>query len=181
MLTDELARAQVRSRSQLTSSYHTSSTTQSDNLYSIYAMADSQYSKLIDSIPTFSGNPHENINQWLGIVSLKFYIIGYDSRQKCRFIPQYLTGSALQWYLAHCSELSSWDKELAAITSAFPDLITTSRDMNLKLLRDRKQADTEPFIDYYTSIIDLCRKHAHNMPDIQIDRLAKSWDENYIV
>jgi hypothetical protein len=40
--------------------------------------------------------------------------------------------------------------------------------MNLKMLRNRKQADTEPFTEYYTSIIDLCRKHDPAMSDSQI-------------
>ena len=40
--------------------------------------------------------------------------------------------------------------------------------MNIKLLRDRKQGNDESFIDYYTSIVDPCRKHAAEMPDVQI-------------
>ncbi|CAF2802529.1 unnamed protein product [Rotaria sp. Silwood2] len=182
MLADELARAQARAaiqaeernvrhenRSRLQPTlHHTSSTTHYDTLSSIARMEDHQYSQIINSIPTFSGTPHENINDWLDIVSLKFDIIGYASRQKRRFIPQYLAGNALKWHLVHRNELSSWDDYVAAITSAFPRLITTSRDMNLKLLRDRKQGDAERFIDYYTSIIDLCRKHAVDMTDIQI-------------
>ena len=50
-------------------------------------MEEHQHCKIIDSIPIFSGQSNENIKDWLEIVSLKFDIIGYDSRQKRRFIP----------------------------------------------------------------------------------------------
>ena len=74
----------------------------------------------------------------------------------------------MKWHLLHRNELYSWDDYLGVLTSAFPHLITTSRDMNLKLLRDRKQGNDESFIDYYTSTVDLCCKHAADMPDVQI-------------
>ena len=180
MLADELARDQARAaiqaeersarheaRSRLTLP-HSISPTQPDPFSSITAMEDHHYNTILDSIPVFSGTPHENIAEWLDIVNLKFDIIGYDSRQKRRFIPQYLAGNALKWHLLHRNDLSSWDDYLGALTPAFPLLITTSRDMNLKLLRDRKQSNDESFIDYYTSIVNLCRKHAAEMPDVQI-------------
>ena len=131
-------------------------------------MEDHHYNKILDSIPVFLGTSHENIAEWLNVVNLKFDIIEYNSRQKCRFIPQYLAGNALKWHLLHRDELSSWDDYLGALTSAFPHLITTSRDMNLKLLRGGKQGNDKSFIDYYTSIVDLCCKHAAEMPDVQI-------------
>jgi len=132
------------------------------------SMEDPQYRNIIDSIPTFSGESRENINDWLEIISLKFDILGYDSRQKRRFIPQYLAGNALKWHLAHRDHLSSWDDYVQAITSAFPRLIITSRDMNLTMLRERKQGDTECFTEYYTSVSDLCRKYDPDMTDLQI-------------
>ncbi|CAF4931371.1 unnamed protein product, partial [Rotaria sp. Silwood1] len=131
-------------------------------------MEEQQYSKIIDSIPVFSGQSKEDIKEWLEIVSLKFDIIGYDARQKRRFIPQYLTRNALKWHLAHRDELSSWTKYTNPIIAAFPHAITTSRDLNLQLLKDRKQGDNEPFTEYYGSIIDLCRKHDSDMTDLQI-------------
>ena len=67
----------------------------------------------------FSGQSNENIKDWLEIVSLKFDIIGYDSRQKRRFIAQYLTENALKWHLTHRDDLLSWDDYTTAITSAF--------------------------------------------------------------
>ncbi|CAF0940209.1 unnamed protein product [Rotaria sordida] len=164
---ERIARHEARSRSKSPSQLM-STDSRVDISRSTTIMEGPQYSKIIDSIPTFSGDPHENINDWLDIISLKFDIIGYDSRQKRRFIPQYLAGNALKWHLAHREELSSWNEYLNAITSAFPPLITTSRDMNLKMLRDRKQADTEPFINYYTSVVALCQKHVSDMPDDQI-------------
>ena len=42
-------------------------------------MEDHHYSKILDSIPIFSGILHQNIAERLDIVSLKFDIIGYDS------------------------------------------------------------------------------------------------------
>lgn len=130
-------------------------------------MEDQQYSKIIDSIPVFSGQPKDNVNDWLDIVSLKFDIIGYDSRQKRRFIAQYLTGNTLKWHLAHRDSLLSWDEYTTAIIDAFPQLVSSSRDMNLQLLKDRKQGETESFTEYYESIIDLCRKHDTDMTDLQ--------------
>ncbi|CAF1237434.1 unnamed protein product [Rotaria sordida] len=40
--------------------------------------------------------------------------------------------------------------------------------MNLKMLRDRKQGDTESFTEYYASVVDLCHKNDPNMADLQI-------------
>ena len=131
-------------------------------------MEEQQYAKIIDSIPTFSGEPQENIHDWLDIISLKFEIIGYDSRQKRRFIPQYLAGNALKWHLAHREGLATWEGYIVALESAFPRISTTSRDMNLKMLRDRKQGDTEAFTGYYTSVVALCHKHDSAMADLQI-------------
>ncbi|CAF2848303.1 unnamed protein product [Rotaria sp. Silwood2] len=131
-------------------------------------MEEQQYGKIIDSIPIFSGQPIENITEWLDIVSLKFDIIGYDSRQKRRFLPQYLAGNALKWHLTHREDLLSWDDYTNAIADAFPQIVTTSRDMNLQLLKDRKQGDNESFTEYYASIIDLYRKHDTDMTDLQI-------------
>ena len=71
------------------------------------SMEEHQYGKIIDSIPIFSGQSNENIKDWLEIVSLKFDIIGYGSRQKQRFIPQYLIGNALKWHLTHRNDLLS--------------------------------------------------------------------------
>jgi len=182
MLADELARAQARAtvqaeqrnaRYQARSNSDSASTNITSDPPLNFSrpntnMVDHQFGKVIDSIPTFSGEPRENVNDWLKIVSLKFDIFGYYSHQKRRFIPQYLAGNALKWHLAHRAQLSSWDEYTEAITAAFPRLITTSRDMNLKKLKDRKQGDTESFIDYYTSVIDLCRKHDADMDDLHI-------------
>jgi len=40
------------------------------------SMEAQQYSKIIDSIPIFSGNPRENVHEWLDLVVLKFGMIG---------------------------------------------------------------------------------------------------------
>jgi hypothetical protein len=95
-------------------------------------------------------------------------MIGYNANQRRRFIPQYLIGDALKWHLSHRDQLEHWEAYHAALVAAFPYVETTSRDMNLKLLRDRKQGVTESFTDYYTSILGLCRKHDADMTDLQI-------------
>lgn len=74
----------------------------------------------------------------------------------------------MKWHLVHREQLPSWDEYLDAIKSAFPLLVTTSPEMNLKMLRDLTHADHEPFIDFYTSILTLCQTHVCNMPDHQI-------------
>ena len=104
-----------------------------------------QYAKIIDSIPIFSGEPKENVSDWLDIVTLKFDIIGYDALQKRRFIPQYLAGKALKWHLAHREDLASWADYTTAISAAFPRFLPTSRDMNLQMLKTRKQLNNESF------------------------------------
>ena len=50
---------------------------------------------------------------------------------------------------------SLWNDYIGAITSAFPNLITVSRYVNLKLFHDPKQSNNESFSDYYTSVVDL--------------------------
>ena len=45
-------------------------------------MEGHRYSKIVNSIPIFSGTLHQNIPEKMNIVSLKFDTIGYDSRQK---------------------------------------------------------------------------------------------------
>jgi hypothetical protein len=161
------ARYEVRSVSNDT---HTSASSDINlqNSHPNTRMEDQQYKKIIDSIPTFSGEPRENVNDWLEVVSLKFDIIGYDNLQKRRFVPQYLSGNALKWHLAHREQLESWNEYTTTIKSAFPHHITTSRDMNLKMLRERKQGGNEAFTDYYTSVMDLCHKHDPDMTDLQI-------------
>ncbi|CAF1499936.1 unnamed protein product, partial [Rotaria sordida] len=182
MLTDEILRAQackaaqtegrnarheVRSRSK-SASKDTSFNPTLELARSTTHMEDHQYRNIIDTIPKFSGESRENITDWLDIVSLKFNLLGYDSRQKRRFIPQYLAGNTLKWHLTHREELSSWEEYILAFTSAFPRIITTSRDLNLRMLQDRKQGVTEPFTECYASVIDLCYKHDPNMADFQI-------------
>ncbi len=44
--------------------------------------------------------------------------------------------------------------------------MTTSQDINLKLLKHRQQSDTESFIDYYRSVIDFSRRHDADMDDV---------------
>lgn len=182
MLAEEIAQAQARAaiqaaerharheaRSQPEFISPVMTTDSNSNIsHSTTMLEQHQFEKIIDSIPTFSGDPHENIDDWLDIVSLKFDIIGYDHKQKRRFLPQYLGGNALKWHLAHREQLPSWNEYLTTIKSAFPLLVTTSRDMNLKMLRDRKQHDYESFIDYYSAVLDLCQKHVSNMPDHQV-------------
>ncbi|CAF3176169.1 unnamed protein product [Rotaria sp. Silwood2] len=178
MLADELARAQVPaaiqvearnarheapSRSPSTLKY-TSSAHNLDLHGSVTNMEDYRYSKIIDSIPTFSGEPLENISDWLAILSLKSDIIRYNSRQKSRSIPQYLAGSALKWHLSHFNKILVWDDYVDAITP-FSRIITTSQDMNLKMLKNCKQDYSEPSIQYYRSVIELCRKHGAEMVD----------------
>ncbi|CAF1497821.1 unnamed protein product [Adineta ricciae] len=158
--------ARSRSRSISISNDTTLSQIQSSPLPVI--MEAQQYSKIIDTIPVFSGNPHGNIHEWLDLVVLKFDMIGYTAIQKRRFIPQYLTGDALKLHLSHRDQLQGWDDYCVALVAAFPHVETTSRDMNLKLLRDRKQGITESFTDYYTAIFALCYKHDDEMTDLQI-------------
>ena len=45
-------------------------------------MEDHHYSKIVNSVPIFSGTLHQSIPERMNIVSLKFDTIGYDSRQK---------------------------------------------------------------------------------------------------
>ena len=68
-------------------------------------MENHHHSKTVNSIPIFSKTLHQNIPERMNIVSLRFDTIGYNSRQKNRFISQHVTGNALKWYLAHCDEL----------------------------------------------------------------------------
>ena len=78
-----------------------------------------QIRNIIDSIPTFSGDPAHNVHDWIEIVSLKFDIIGYDSNQRRRFLPQYLSGNALKWHLANRDRFSDWDDYIHALETAF--------------------------------------------------------------
>ena len=55
-----------------------------------------------------------------------------------------------------------------AIELAFPQLTTTSRDMNLQLLKNRIQGSAEAFITYYNAVLALCRQHDRAMADVQI-------------
>ena len=50
-------------------------------------MENHHYSKTVNSIPIFSETLHQNTPERMNIVSLNFDTIGYDSRQKNRFIP----------------------------------------------------------------------------------------------
>ena len=70
-------RHEARSRSNEALSQSDLKVTRSSN-----SIEEHQYGKIIDSIPIFSGQSNENIKDWLETVSLKFAIIGYDSRQK---------------------------------------------------------------------------------------------------
>ncbi|CAF1523691.1 unnamed protein product [Adineta ricciae] len=108
-------------------------------------METQQFSKIIDTIPIFSGTPRENVHEWLELVNLKFDMIGYNAVQKRRFVPQYLSGDAPKWHLSHRDQLDGWDAYVVALVAAFPYVETTSRDMNLKMLRDRKQGVLESF------------------------------------
>ena len=91
MLADELTRAQARAAIQAEERnacyearscsrptvLHSFSSTQTDT--SIIPMKDHHYSKILDSIPIFSGALHRNIAEGPNIVGLKSDIIGYDS------------------------------------------------------------------------------------------------------
>ena len=157
MLAEELHEAQQRAATQAeernvrhearSRSKETLSQSDLEVIHSPNSMEEHQYGKIIDSILIF-GQSNENVKDWLEIVSLKFDIIGYDSRQKRRFIPQYLTGNALKRHLTHRDDLLSWDDYTTAITSAFSYLATTSHDINLQLLRSRLQGNDESFTDY---------------------------------
>ena len=59
----------------------------------------------------------------------------------------------LKWDLTHRDKLSLCDGCIGAITSAFLSLITTSRDVNLKLFRDQKQSNDGCFSDGYTLLL----------------------------
>jgi Zinc knuckle len=131
-------------------------------------MEDHQLRNIVDSIPTFSGEHTQNVREWIEIVSLKFDIIDYDSLQRRRFIPQYLSGAALKWHLIHREALTEWGDYTRAIELAFPQITTTSRDMNLQLLKSRVQGPTEPFNLYYNAVVDLCRQHNPDMADVQV-------------
>ena len=137
-------------------------------------MEDPQLRHVVDSIPTFSGAPTHNVQEWLAIVVLKFDIIGYDPSQRRRFIPQYLSGAALQWHLINRDRLPTWPEYTSQLELAFPRALTTSRDMNLQLLKSRTQGATEAFTDYYTAVLALCRQHTPEMPDLQIVHWLKA-------
>lgn len=131
-------------------------------------MEQYQYKAVINSIPTFSGETREKVDDWLEIISLKFDILAYEPQQRRRFIPQYLAGNALKWHFAHREDLNQWHDYTTALRTAFPQVITTSRDMNLQMLRNRKQKDSESFTEYYASILELCRQHDSDMADPQL-------------
>ena len=164
------ARHEARSHSQPTS--HSSSTSPTPSVSTVpdplRNMESSQYARIIETIPIFSGTSNENVNDWLEIITLKFDIIGYDASQKRRFVPQYLDGNALKWHITHREELATWDAYTRALSAAFPRLQTASRDMNLQLLKNRLQTTTESFTQYYNAILALCRQHQPDMDDRQI-------------
>ena len=95
MLVDELTRSQARAALQAEKRnarsegrscsrpklLHSLSSTQAVTS-SIIPREDHHYSKIVNSIPTFSGTLHQNIPEKINIVSLKVDTIGYDSRQK---------------------------------------------------------------------------------------------------
>ena len=118
MLVDKLTRSQVRAAIQTeerNARHEGRSCSHPKLLYSfsstqavtssIIPMEGHRYSKIVNSNPIFSRTLHQNIPERMNIVSLKFDSIGYDSRQKNRFIPQHVAGNALKWYLAHRDEL----------------------------------------------------------------------------
>jgi hypothetical protein len=182
MLADEIATAQSRADAQalereqrhanrsLAKSSSDTPTTSASGITSRSAatMEEHQLRNIVDTIPTFSGEHTQNVRDWLEIVSLKFDIIGYDSLQRRRFLPQYLSGAALKWHLVNREALNAWADYTRAIELAFPQLNTTSRDMNLQLLKNRTQGPTEPFHLYYHAVADLCRQHNPDMDDIQV-------------
>lgn len=132
------------------------------------SMENHQLRNIVDSIPTFSGEPTQDVRDWLEIVSLKFDIIGYDPLQRRRFIPQYLYGAALKWHLVNREAFPEWEDYTRAIELAFPQLTATSRDMNLQRLKNRVQGPTEPFNLYYNAVVELCRQHNPEMTDLQV-------------
>lgn len=160
--------------SDATNSQPSAVTPSTDTISTLQITMEAQYKAIIDSIPTFSGTTPENVITWLDIVSLKFDLLNYEPPQRRRFIPQYLAGTALQWHMTHRNQLLTWDEYITALSDAFPRTVTTSRDMNLQKLRDRKQGDTEAFTDYYNSILELCRQHNPDMAAPQIIDWLKS-------
>ena len=74
----------------------------------------------------------------------------------------------MKWHIALRNELSSWNHYTTALTSAFPHLVSTSRDINLRLLKYCLQDITESFTEYYTLILNLCRKYNPYIPHPQI-------------
>ena len=92
VLVDELSRSQARAAIQAEERnthhegrscsrpklLHSLSSTQAVTT-SIIPMENQHYSKIVNSIPIFSGTLHQNIPEMMNIVSLKFDTIGYDS------------------------------------------------------------------------------------------------------
>ena len=182
MLADALADAKLRADAQAlerdlrsenralakSSSEPLAASSSSKTSRSPVSMEDHQLRNIVDSIPTFSGDPNQNVRDWIEIISLKFDIIDYDPLQRRRFLPQYLYGAALKWHLANRATLTELRPYLRALELAFPQVTTTSRDMNLQLLKNRVQGPTEPFHLYYNAVVDLCRQHNREMADVQI-------------
>jgi hypothetical protein len=182
MLADAIANAKSRAEAQAlerdlrhanrsvaqASSEITSASTSRNHSRFTASMEDHQLRNIVDSIPTFSAEPTQNVRDWLEIVSLKFDIIGYDPLQRRRFIPQYLYGAALKWHLVNREAFTEWQDYTHAIELAFPQLTATSRDMNLQQLKNRVQGPTEPFNVYYNAVVALCRQHNPEMADVQV-------------
>ena len=182
MLADELANAKLRADAQAldrdlrsvnrslakSSSEPLAASSSSKTSRPSASMEDHQLRNIVDSIPTFSGDPNQNVRDWIEIISLKFDIIDYDPLQRRRFLPQYLYGAALKWHLANRDTLPDLGPYLRALELAFPQVTTTSRDMNLQLLKNRVQGPSEPFHLYYNAVVDLCRQHNPEMADVQI-------------
>ena len=146
----------------------TSTSTFGTTFRNTVSLEDHQLRNIVDSIPTFSGEPTQDVRDWLEIVSLKFDIIGYDPLQRRRFIPQYFYGAALKWHLVNREAFPEWRDYTRAIELAFPQLTATSRDMNLQLLKNRVQGPTESFNIYYNAVVELCRQHNPDMTDVQV-------------
>jgi zinc knuckle protein len=140
--------------------------TDDDDDDAIMGTEQHQLNKIIDSIPTFSGNASENVSEWVQTISLKFELLGYNAEACRRYVPQYLAHNALTWHVANRANHGDWPTFTAAIQRAFPLLPLVSRDMNLKMLKDRRQGPDESFSVFYADVIKLCRQHDPQMTEL---------------
>ena len=131
---------------QNTSSSSTSATT--------VVESDSSY---IQTIPTFSGAPHENVNQWLEIIKVRKDVAGWSPQKHLLVIVSKLAGAAANWLLTFDeNDRKDVSKVIAGLKSYFT---TPNAEIHDRAqLNTRTQQPGESVESYATEINLLCHR-----------------------